>query len=240
MTRDEAGVMMGRFTQALAPGARRIELAGEPLDLLPQRAAFHGPTATLLVADVHLGKAASFRALGVPVPAGTTQSTLHRLEALVRGLSARTLIILGDLLHSDQAHQAGVVQALAHWRRRHPGLLMKLVPGNHDARAGALAQDAGVEVLPIPAHLGPWRLLHEPDEDEASAAWIAGHVHPVHGLKTRGDRLRLPAFWRAGSGLVLPAFGDFTGGWAIPAPSARNSFVTDGARVYSLSLRAPG
>lgn len=221
-------------------GSQAIALAGEPLELLPQRAAFHRPTATLLVADVHLGKAASFRALGVPVPAGTTQSTLHRLEALVMGQSARTLIILGDLLHSAQAHRAGVVQALADWRQRHPGLSIKLVPGNHDARAGALSDDVCVEVLPMPARLGPWQLLHEPRDDSASPPWIAGHVHPVYGLKTRSDRLRLPAFWRVGSGLVLPSFGDFTGGWAIPTPSARDSFVTDGERVYSLSPRVPG
>jgi DNA ligase-associated metallophosphoesterase len=221
-------------------GSQAIVLAGESLELLPQRAAFHRATATVLVADVHLGKAASFRALGVPVPAGTTQSTLHRLETVVMEQSARTLIILGDLLHSAQAHRAGVVQALADWRRRHPGLLIKLVPGNHDARAGTLCDDAGVEVLPTPARLGPWQLLHEPSDDSSSPPWIAGHVHPVYALKTRTDRLRLPVFWRVGSGLVLPSFGDFTGGWAIPTPSARDSFVTDGERVYSLSLRVPG
>lgn len=209
-------------------GSQAIALAGEPLELLPQRAAFHRATATVLVADVHLGKAASFRALGVPVPAGTTQSTLHRLETVVMEQSARTLIILGDLLHSAQAHRAGVVQALADWRRRHPGLLIKLVPGNHDARAGTLCDDAGVEVLPTPARLGPWQLLHEPSDDSSSPPWIAGHVHPVYALKTRTDRLRLPVFWRVGSGLVLPSFGDFTGGWAIPGTGVRDSFVTDG------------
>ena len=34
----------------------------------------------MFVADIHLGKAATFRSLGVPVPAGTTQENLAKLS----------------------------------------------------------------------------------------------------------------------------------------------------------------
>lgn len=223
----------------LAAGAVCIDLAGQPLELLPQRAAFHRASATLLVADVHLGKAATFRALGVPVPAGTTQSTLRRLDTLVSGLPVRTLIILGDLLHSAHAHSAGVVDALVDWRCRHPKLQVQLVQGNHDTSAGALPPETDIETVHASLQLGSWRLRHAPADATEQAPWIAGHVHPVHRLAMRGDRLRLPAFWRVEAGLVLPAFGDFTGGWRIPPASARDSFVTDGERVYPLTPRAP-
>ena len=36
-----------------------------------------------LVADAHIGKAQSFRRLGVPVPGGTTAATLQRLSRAV-------------------------------------------------------------------------------------------------------------------------------------------------------------
>ena len=39
---------------------------------------------TLFVADLHLGKSATFRARGLPVPSGTTQDNLRRLAALVQ------------------------------------------------------------------------------------------------------------------------------------------------------------
>ena len=45
-----------------------IEVGGQPLTLLPEKAAFLGRSQTLLVADAHIGKAVSFRKLGVPVP----------------------------------------------------------------------------------------------------------------------------------------------------------------------------
>ena len=49
-----------------------IDVAGARLRLLAQRAAYLVDERCLLVADAHIGKAVSFRRLGVPVPSGTT------------------------------------------------------------------------------------------------------------------------------------------------------------------------
>ena len=71
--------------------------------LLPGRAAFLPSSATLLVADLHLGKAATFRKAGIPVPEGSAQADLARLARLVRETSARRLVIVGDLLIAPYA-----------------------------------------------------------------------------------------------------------------------------------------
>src|SRR5262249_50769057 len=44
-----------------------VEIAGERVTLLAERAAYWQRTRTLLVADTHFGKAATFRAAGIPV-----------------------------------------------------------------------------------------------------------------------------------------------------------------------------
>jgi metallophosphoesterase superfamily enzyme len=44
---------------------------GERFVLLPEKAAFWPAMKTLFVADFHLGKAASFRRAGIPLPPGT-------------------------------------------------------------------------------------------------------------------------------------------------------------------------
>ena len=62
-------------------GGLDLELAGVAARLLARRAIWWPDEATLFVADVHLGKAETFRALGVPVPAGPTEATLRRLGA---------------------------------------------------------------------------------------------------------------------------------------------------------------
>ena len=52
--------------------ALNVHVAGEDLLLLPEKAVYWPAEQMLIVADIHFGKAASFRALGVPVPRGTT------------------------------------------------------------------------------------------------------------------------------------------------------------------------
>ena len=76
---------------------------GEQVELLAERA-LHWPAArTLFVADVHLGKAAAFRAGGVAIPRGATASDLERLSALLARTGAARLVVLGDFLHAAPA-----------------------------------------------------------------------------------------------------------------------------------------
>src|SRR5262245_13081031 len=72
-----------------------VEFGGHELLLLPQKAALLVAERTLLVADAHFGKAASFRHFGVPVPRGTTGQTLEALSALVAAHAVRRIVFLG-------------------------------------------------------------------------------------------------------------------------------------------------
>ncbi|MDE3177705.1 MAG: DEAD/DEAH box helicase, partial [Pseudomonadota bacterium] len=79
------------------------------LTLLPQRAVWRAETRTLFVADVHIGKAAAFRAAGLAAPAGTTRENLARLDALIDALAPRALVALGDLFHAREAWRAATL-----------------------------------------------------------------------------------------------------------------------------------
>ena len=57
-----------------------LTIAGEDVQLLPERALYWPRACTLVVADVHWGKAATFRAAGIPIPSGTTTEDLARLD----------------------------------------------------------------------------------------------------------------------------------------------------------------
>jgi DNA ligase-associated metallophosphoesterase len=205
------------------------EVAGARLALLPQRAAYLPEAGCLLVADAHIGKAASFRALGVPVPRGTTTQTLQRLSEAVALSAARRIVFLGDLLHSAQARAPATLQALAQWRDAHAGLELLLVRGNHDARAGDPPDALGVQVVDEPLRLGGLALCHHPQE-LAGAYVLAGHVHPCVVLGGRArERLRLPCFLFGPHNGLLPAFGAFTGMHALrPRPGERLFVVGDG------------
>lgn len=204
-----------------------VEVGGGRLQLLAERAAYLADERTLLVADVHVGKDASFRGLGVPVPRGATESTLDRLGRVIAATQAQRLIVLGDFLHSARARSPATLAALARWRESHAALAITLLRGNHDAHAGDPPATLCIEVCDAPLALGPYQLVHEPaPRDEGYV--LAGHVHPCAIVAGRGfDRLRLPCFHFGARVGVLPAFGDFTGGHV----QARE----EGDRVYAIA-----
>ena len=98
-----------------------VEWAGQSLLLLPDRALWWPSGGVLFIADLHLGKAATYRALGQPVPGGTTQENLERLDGLIARLAPARLSWLP---------RTSVI-AMSAWRTRHASTIGKTL------RAGA-------------------------------------------------------------------------------------------------------
>lgn len=219
-------------------GAQIVEIAGETLWLLPEHAVWWPRAAMLLVADVHLGKAAAFRALGQPVPHGTTADNLARLADLVRRYPARELVFLGDFLHARAARTAAVLLALHDWRRAMPSRVhCTLVRGNHDAHAGDPPEGLGIEVVAEPLIVAPFALCHTPGASPHGYV-MAGHLHPACVLRGAGaDSLRLPCFVVAPHGMILPAFGAFTGHATMRAGAGERLYAVGGGRVWALPPR---
>ena len=212
-----------------------IEVAGEQLLLDTERTAYWPRRQTLLVADAHFGKAASFRARGVPVPEATTLANLATLDTLLTRHVARRIVFLGDFLHSKEARAPQTLAALDAWRARHAGLDLMLIEGNHDAHAGAPPASLGIELLQEPLLDGPFALCHHPAPVPGSYV-LAGHLHPAYRLSGKNDAVRLPCFWFGENVGVLPAFGDFTGGHTITPGVGDRVFVVADDRV----LQVPG
>jgi DNA ligase-associated metallophosphoesterase len=212
-----------------------LQAGGARLQLLPQRAVFLPEHGTLLVADAHIGKAVSFRRLGVPVPGGTTTETLARLSACVAATQAQRIVFLGDLLHSARSRAAATWAAVQAWRAAHAHIELTLIRGNHDSHAGDPPPDWRVQCLDGPLQLGGLALSHHPDP-VPGAYVLAGHVHPAAVIGGRAnDRLRLPCFHFGPSVGVLPAFGEFTGMHVLPRGPADRVFVVAGDAVRALN-----
>lgn len=164
--------------------ARAEELARlEDADivLLPGRAALLPATQTLVCADVHLGKAATFRRAGLPVPEGSAQQDLKRLTRLVERYEARRLIIAGDLFHASAGCTPRVLREFTDFReqiRRSTNSEVVLVLGNHERSLGRqfspyeLGIDCCVEELIEP----PFRFVHEPAVSVVDRE-VAGQFH---------------------------------------------------------------
>jgi len=212
-----------------------VEIAGERLLLLPEKAVYWPAQQMLIIADIHFGKAASFRAQGIPVPRGTTTENLLGLDALVERHRARHVVFLGDFLHARAAHASSTQQAMLAWRQSRPGLRLTLVRGNHDKHAGDPAAILDIELVDEPHMVGPFAFCHHPDLDlDVGGYALAGHVHPAWVLATRFDSLRLPCFVVGSERMILPSFGSFTGGHVVRREAGDAIFVTSGEAVHSV------
>ncbi|MEP6879427.1 MAG: ligase-associated DNA damage response endonuclease PdeM [Nitrosospira sp.] len=227
-----------------------IRCAGHMLQMLPQRALWWASEKTLLVADVHLGKGATFRALGQPLPRGSSSRDLQRLSALVAQLQAQRLVVLGDFWHSRHGITPALFHGLRQWRHQHTQLQVILVRGNHDRAIskGNIPASLGIEIVDEPFPLAPGLYAcHEPplevpglpppnnnstanvpptsvSTNAPDPFYLAGHLHPAVRLMGKGhDSARLPCFvWQEGQ-LVLPAFGSLTGHLTLDLGSLQRS-----------------
>lgn len=206
----------------------RVDIAGEELLLLPERAAFWTRARALLVADFHLGKTASFRKAGIPMPTGTTTENVDRLERCIAKMNATRLVFLGDFLHSADGRADRTLARFGEWRAKRENLEIILVRGNHDDRAGDPPADWGMRCVNPGEGMAPFALVHEPKPVRGGYA-LAGHIHPAVRLSGEaGESLRLPCFWFGPRVGVLPSFGAFTGSAAVrPKPGDRVFVVAD-------------
>lgn len=203
------------------------------LQLLPQRAVYWAAHSTLLVADIHFGKAAAFRAQGVPVPRGTSTQNLAALDDLIAANNVQQIIFLGDFLHARASHASATLDTLRKWRARHAALQLTLVRGNHDAHAGDPPADLDILVVDEPYELDGFSFCHHPHA-HARGYVVAGHLHPVYRLTTAGDSVRMPCFVFGAAGGVLPSFGAFTGGFTITPQQGECVFVATEDSVFEV------
>jgi DNA ligase-associated metallophosphoesterase len=211
-----------------------VRLGDESLALLASRAALWHARNWLIVADAHFGKAATFRARGVPVPHGTTLETLACLDAAIAGTRPTTLVFLGDLFHAAEAHSEATLSALRAWRRSNPALDLVLIEGNHDRKAGAPPMDLGIRVEQEPWRVDGLAFCHHPRFVPGAHA-LAGHLHPAVRISGRADDgVRLPCFWIREGLTVLPAFGSFTGGARIAREDGDRVVAIGDGRLYEI------
>lgn len=208
-----------------------IEIAGETVQLLPDRAAYWPAQHSLLIADLHLGKGDIFREAGLAVPSGGTAHDLARLARLLRTHTPRTLYVLGDLLHGAE-HGARWRSHWQPWRQAHAAVRIVAIAGNHDRRLAEAGLD--LELAGTRLAVGPLLLSHLP---VAGDGVICGHLHPVVRLPRVPGRHA--AFVHETGRLTLPAFSRFTGGYEWSAQPPQQLFVCTDDRVIALPPGTP-
>lgn len=215
-----------------------LEVAGERVQLSAHHALHLPRHSTLVVADLHWGKAATFRAKGVPLPPGVTSSDLERLTAAIEESRPAHLVIVGDLLHARAGRHERTLSTIGEWRAQHSDLAITLVRGNHDTHAGDPPASLGIDCVDGPLLVGAFACQHHPTS-HSSHYVLAGHLHPHVSFRGRGKQsVRLPCFVFCEKGAILPAFTAFTGGGAYTPGAEDRIFAIVGEEVIPAAVRA--
>ena len=209
----------------------RIAVKGEQLLLSADRVIFHERTRTLIISDLHLGKAEHFRKNGIAVPTNMIKHNLARLGDILDRYAPRELLMLGDAFHSiynkSWEEFVAFIRARSHIR-------FSLVEGNHDILPKEHYEKAGIELLGLISERKPFLFIHDTIDDiPENYCVVSGHIHP--GIKLYGKGMQtlvLPCFVISENRIIIPAFGAFTGLAKVrPEPGDRVFAIGEGKVV---------
>lgn len=229
------------MTRSISAGACEVTLGSTPLMLLPEKAVWMPETRRLLLSDLHLGKAETFQRAGIPVANQLNASNLERLQRLCDRHDPAQIFILGDLFHAASGLVEEVIDAWVQTLGSLAGQVWVIV-GNHDRALVKQVNSAAFhwvdQAITVDTAHGAMVLSHEPIA--TAAQWnICGHVHPCVVLRSRLDTLRLPCFYvdYREHRLILPSFGEFTGGYELPLTRQTAAYAIADAQVIPLGDR---
>ncbi len=201
-----------------------FEWAEQRLWISPQRCIFWEEQQTMILSDLHVGKAAHFRKAGIAVPQQVFQDDLDRLLQQVRQFNPTRMIITGDLFHS---HSNAEHKLFGKWRDAINNIEVLLVKGNHEILPDEAYSNLGIEVVGHHFALGCFSFAHALPDDKATEQYcFTGHLHPGIRLSGRGKQaMVLPCFQFSSTHCVLPAFSKFSGKHIIDPSSTDHVFA---------------
>lgn len=208
-------------------------LKRETLVLTPEKGMYWKEKETLIISDVHLGKAGHFRKAGIAVPKSLNDQNLNRIDVLISVFSPKKILFLGDLFHSDINREW---DSFASWRKEYSEIKMLLVLGNHDFHD--IEEYNNLDLIPSTLIKSPPFLFahdHTEVERESSLYTFAGHVHPSIRMIGKGrQKLRVPCFFFGKSHALLPAFGTLTGTYSIKPTRKEPVFACLSDQIISI------
>lgn len=210
----------------------KIEIRGEELVLDQERAIYLPNEKLLAISDLHLGKAAHFRKAGLAIPNTVSRNDLARLENLLQKYQPSTLLINGDMFHSDYNTE---IDEFAKWKENFSEVNFILVKGNHDKQKEKVYTDLAMEVHEPNYQSAHFCFIHDTAECDSDLYTIGGHIHPgISVVNKAKQRLKFPCFYFGETHAILPAFSTFTGLQLVKPTASDQVFAITSTKVIKV------
>ncbi len=208
----------------------RLEFGGEKWIVLIEKALFHPESASLILGDLHIGKASDLRKAGQAIPFDIQNKNILNLIELIRKSDCKKVIFLGDLFHSSFNKEFHFIeQVIAYFS----DLEFILVRGNHEKDADRLYENLGLKVCKN-YKIKDVQFIHEP-KLTADFYHISGHLHPGIRLKDIGRMsVAFPVLAIQNKCMVLPAWGNLTGKYILKPKEWDKLYLFSGKDVREL------
>ncbi|QES88118.1 ligase-associated DNA damage response endonuclease PdeM [Rhizosphaericola mali] len=184
-----------------------IEFGNERLILNNQRALYWPAENALIIADLHLGKAAHFRKNGIAIPTQISQTDLYILNKLIVHYQPEKLIIVGDFVHAQTNTE---IEDFIKFKANHSTTQFILIKGNHDRLSDTYLHSLGIDFITNELKMNQISFIHELQQEQYQNT-VSGHIHPGVQFTLGKTKKSLPCFVVDDYSLILPAFSQFTG-----------------------------
>src|ERR1044072_7578693 len=121
-----------------------VEILGEKIALLKDKALFWPAQRVLALSDVHLGKAESLQRDGIPMP--TELTDLQTISNLIHQWEPQEILILGDFIHHPKSWGRNLIEELYGFLDVHASRKFLLIPGNHERGSLKILQNIPLEL----------------------------------------------------------------------------------------------
>jgi len=190
----------------------------------------------LVFSDLHFEKGSFLSQFANPLPRLDTQKTLNNMQNVLTLYQPTCVICLGDSFHDGNAISRmdlcnvdelnSMVNSVLNWQ---------WVLGNHDPEIPK--QIAGQSSVNLTVN--NLLLVHEPEEqikemqdDQPIEAQIVGHFHPKMRVKKVGQTMSGKCFVVGNEILLMPAFGQYTGGLSIDHKVIKNTVGETSSKYF--------
>jgi DNA ligase-associated metallophosphoesterase len=211
-----------------------IQAAQQDIELLPEKAFLWHSEHLLGLSDLHLGKAESYQAAGVPVPSGGHKEDLGLLSELIHRYSIKKAVILGDWIHNRFSLSQFVANDLRDFFASHDHVHWTLLLGNHEKGSHEILKAMPFHLVEDEIQIGPFLLTHGHKSTRSELFQIQGHTHPLVSMQVGPLRMKLPCFVLEKNCLTIPAFGSMTGGHAVKRAETKRIFAIGQGEVFEI------
>ncbi len=201
--------------------------------LLPEKALYWESEKTIILADLHLGKASHFRKQGLPITGEAIKKDYLILNQIIIKYKPEKFLILGDLFHSEVNNEWDIFREFI---KINANISFELIFGNHDILSADKYNSIGLINRGTMLEIDDLIFTHQPlDVVPENCLNIAGHIHP--GVKLQGiarQQARLPCFYRNKGNFIIPAFGHLTGLHILNQTKSTQIFGINGSKIFQV------